>query len=66
MGHQRQRSRCSPAVWLGLSLLACTSVAGCTDEEVHPSSGDPGLLESPTHEADSMREEERQRGDVGG
>ena len=39
-----------------LVLVACAALAGCANEEVHPGGDDPGLLESPTHEADSMRD----------
>jgi hypothetical protein len=52
-------------VCLALSLLAGGAIAGCANEQVHPGGDDPeGLLESPTHEADSQREGGEREGET--
>jgi hypothetical protein len=48
-----------------VSAVACFVAAGCSDIQPEPNVEEGGLLESPTHEADSMREEE-QRQEEGG
>jgi hypothetical protein len=43
------------------SASACFAAAGCSD--IHPEANDEGggVLESPTNEADTMRQEEQQQ-----
>jgi hypothetical protein len=48
-----------------VSAVASFAAVGCNDIQPEPNVEEGGLLESPTHEADSMREEE-QRQEEGG
>jgi len=44
-----------------VSAVTCFATAGCSDIQPEPNVEEGGLLESPTHEQDSMREEEENR-----
>jgi hypothetical protein len=44
-----------------VSAVACFAAAGCSDIQPEPNVEEGGLLESPTHEQDSMREQEENR-----
>jgi hypothetical protein len=49
------------------SAVACFAGTGCSDITPEPNDEGGGVLDSPTHEADSMRqEEEQQREGAGG
>ena len=43
---------------LVVGVLACVAVAGCSDIRPEPNVQEEGMLESPTHEADALREDE--------
>jgi hypothetical protein len=43
------------------SAAACFAATGCSDITPEPNEEGGGVLESPTHEADSMRQEEEQQ-----
>jgi hypothetical protein len=44
-----------------VSAVTCFATAGCSDIQPEPNVEEGGLLESPTHEQDSMREQEENR-----
>jgi hypothetical protein len=44
-----------------VSAVTCFAAAGCSDIQPEPNVEEGGLLESPTHEQDSMREQEENR-----
>ena len=41
-----------------VSAVACFAAAGCSDIRPEPNVEEGGLLESPTHEQDSLHQEE--------
>jgi hypothetical protein len=43
---------------LMVSVVACLAATGCSDIHPAPNVEEGGLLESPTHEADALREDE--------
>jgi hypothetical protein len=47
------------------SVIACFAAAGCADIHPEPNDEGGGVLQSPTHEQDSLHEEE-QRQEEGG
>jgi hypothetical protein len=48
-----------------VSAVACVAAAGCSDIQPEPNVEEGGLLESPTHEQDSMHEEEQHQEEGG-
>jgi hypothetical protein len=50
---------------LMMSVVACLAVTGCSDIHPAPNVEEGGLLESPTHEADALRQDEHQEQEGG-
>ena len=48
---------------LMMSVVACLAVAGCADIHPAPNEEGGGMMNSPTHEADTLREEEHPEGE---
>jgi hypothetical protein len=59
--------RSMPSAFHVLSVIALVGVAavGCSDIHPEPNMEESGMLESPTHEADAVREDEHQEGGEG-
>ena len=57
-GSERVR-RVSGALLL-VGAVACFAAAGCSDFTPAPDDEGGGMIESPTHEADTLREDEHQ------
>jgi len=59
--------RSMPSAFGLLSVIALVGVAavGCSDIHPEPNMEESGMLESPTHEADAVREDEHQEGGEG-
>jgi hypothetical protein len=59
MSSDTQRSKKVSGGLLLVSALACFAAAACSDIRPEPNVEEGGLLESETHEQDSMRQEEQ-------
>jgi hypothetical protein len=58
MSGDNERLRRSSSGALMIGVLACVVAAGCSDIRPEPNVQEEGMLESPTHEADALREDE--------
>jgi hypothetical protein len=65
MSGENGRSRRASGALLLASVIACFAAAGCADIHPEPNDEGGGVLQSPTHEQDSLHEEE-QRQEEGG
>jgi hypothetical protein len=65
MSGENGRSRRASGTLLLASVIACFAAAGCAD--IHPAPDDEGggALEAPTHEQDSLHEEEERQEEGG-
>ncbi len=59
MSSDSQRSNRVPGGLLLVCAVACFAAVACSDIQPEPNVEEGGLLESPTHEQDSMREQEQ-------
>lgn len=60
MGGDSERSRQVSGGLVMMSVVACLVVTGCSDIHPAPNSEEGGMMESTTHEADALRNVERQ------
>ena len=59
-GDSRRFKRVSRGLFL-IGVVACLAAAGCSDIRPAPDDEGGGLLESPTHEQDSLHQEEERQ-----